>query len=244
MSSSVKPSELADTTISVAAHLESELDEALASHRLTRPSYLVLDALERANGEALSQRELVARVRRTAGTVSVRLGRLQRAGLITREPDPENRRSVTVTLTDRGREWLRAARPDYEQQAQRLSEALDPAGRAALEEQLVSWLSFFEPDERTTPRLGVAVAPNAVAARMRAAVGLAAEPGVLVLRVKSHSPAEEAGLSRGDLITHAGADSVRSLGDLDRAVRTAPGRVGLKVVRGAESREFDVTLPA
>jgi len=244
MSSSVKHSELADTAISVAAHLESELDEALAAHRLTRPSYLVLDALERANGEALSQRELVARVRRTAGTVSVRLGRLQRAGLITREPDPENRRSVTVTLTDRGREWLRAARPDYEEQAQRLSDALDPEGRASLEQQLVSWLSFFEPDERTTPRLGVAVAPNAVAARMRAAVGLQAEPGVLVLRVKSDSPAKEAGLSRGDLITQAGADSVRSLGDLDRAVRTAPGRVSLKVLRGAESREFDVTLPA
>jgi DNA-binding MarR family transcriptional regulator len=244
MSSSIKRSELADTAISVAAHLESELDEALAAHRLTRPSYLVLDALERANGDALSQRELVARVRRTAGTVSVRLGRLQRAGLITREPDPENRRSVTVTLTDRGREWLRAARPDYEEQAQRLSEALDPAGRASLEAQLVSWLSFFEPDERTAPRLGVAVAPNAVAARMRAAVGLPAEPGVLVLRVKSDSPAKEAGLSRGDLITQAGADSVRSLGDLDRAVRTAPGQVSLKVLRGAESREFDVTLPA
>jgi DNA-binding MarR family transcriptional regulator len=244
MSSSLKPSELADATISVAAHLESELDEALASHRLTRPSYLVLDALERAEGEALSQRELVARIRRTAGTVSVRLGRLERAGLLTREPDPENRRSVTVTLTERGREWLRAARPDYEERAKRLFEALDTSGRAALEEQLVSWLSFFEPDERSTPRLGVAVAPNAVAARMRAAVGLPAEPGVLVLRVKSESPAEDAGLSRGDLITHAGADSVRSLGDLDRAVRTAPGRVGLKVLRGADSREIDVTLPA
>jgi len=243
MSTHPKPSELADAAISVAAHLESELGEALASHRLTRPSYLVLDALERASEGALSQRELVSRVRRTAGTMSVRLGRLERAGLLIREPDPENRRSVTVTLTDRGRERLRAARPDYEERARRLFEGLQPAGRAAFAEQLVSWLSFFEPDERTTPRLGVAVAPSAVAARMRAAVGLPAEPGVLVLRVKSESPAEGAGLSRGDLITHAGADSVRSLGDLDRAVRTAPGRVGLKVLRGAESREIQVTLP-
>jgi DNA-binding MarR family transcriptional regulator len=244
MSSSLKSSELADTAISVGAHLETELEEALASHRLTRPSYLVLDALARANGEALSQRELVARVRRTAGTMSVRLGRLERAGLITREPDPEDRRSVTVTLTDRGRDWLEAARPDYEERAERLFEALDPAARAALGEQLPSWLSFFEPDERTTPRLGVAVAPHAVAARMRGAVGLPADPGVLVLRVKSASPADDAGLSRGDLITHAGAASVRSLGDLDRAVRTAPGRVGLKVLRGAEPREIQVTLPA
>ena len=65
--------------ITVAAHLEAELEEALAEHRLSRPSYLVLDALERAEGHTLSQRELVARVRRTAGTLSIRLRRLERA---------------------------------------------------------------------------------------------------------------------------------------------------------------------
>ncbi len=40
--------QLADTVISVAAHVEAELEEALAEHRLSRPSFLVLDALERA----------------------------------------------------------------------------------------------------------------------------------------------------------------------------------------------------
>ena len=43
----------------------------------------------------------------------MRLGRLERAHLITREPDPENRRSVTVTLTERGAALVRAARPAY-----------------------------------------------------------------------------------------------------------------------------------
>ncbi len=96
--------QLADTVIGVAAHVEAELEEALAEHRLSRPSFLVLDALAGAPDHTLNQRDLVSALRRTSGTLSVRLGRLERARMITREPDPENRRSVTVTLTDRGRE--------------------------------------------------------------------------------------------------------------------------------------------
>ena len=67
------PIHVADTVISVAAHLEAELEEALSEHRLSRASYLVLDALERADTGRLGQRELVRAVRRTSGTMSVRL---------------------------------------------------------------------------------------------------------------------------------------------------------------------------
>ena len=91
MSEDVNHGELADTAISVAAHLEGELEEALAEHRLTRPSFLVLDALERAEGHTRNQRDLVLALRRTSGTLSVRLGRLERARLIVREPDPGER---------------------------------------------------------------------------------------------------------------------------------------------------------
>src|SRR5476651_1795150 len=120
MSEVVNASELVDTAISVAAHLEAELEEALAEHRLTRPSFLVLDALEHAQGQTLNQRELVQRLRRTSGTLSVRLGRLERARLIAREPDPENRRSVTVTLTERGAALVQGARGAYAERAERL----------------------------------------------------------------------------------------------------------------------------
>ena len=70
----------ADGLISVAAHIEAELEEALAEHRLSRPSYLVLEALDRAGEAGLGQRDLITAMRRTAGTVSIRLGRLERAG--------------------------------------------------------------------------------------------------------------------------------------------------------------------
>ena len=155
---------LVEATIGVAAHLESELEEALAEHQLTRASFLVLAALERADGHTLNQREVVARVRRTSGTMSVRLGRLEHAGIISRRArsrersqrhgDPHGARA--------------AARPGGAADVPRSSRAaglraLAPTRRTALAEHVPTWLAFFEPDERLTPRLGVAVAPSAVA---------------------------------------------------------------------------------
>jgi S1-C subfamily serine protease len=67
---------------------------------------------------------------------------------------------------------------------------------------------------------------------------------VLVVRVSRDSAADAAGLSRGDLITEAAGETVRSLGDLERAVRSANGSLALKVLRGAEPREVEVALAA
>jgi DNA-binding MarR family transcriptional regulator len=230
---------LVDRVLSVAAHLEPELDEALAEHRLTRPSFQVLSALLEG---PLTQRELMARVRRTSGTVSVRLARLERAGLVTREPDPDDRRTVTVTLTDRGREWVESARPAYDQAADRLAAGLPGDARAAFAAYLDAWLGFFEPDDRVAPRLGVAVAPAATASRMRRAVGLPERPGVLVLKVSRETPAAVAGLERGDLIVGADGTETRSIGDLDRAVRKAGDALTLDVVRGVEERSVEVAF--
>ena len=234
--------QLADTVISVAAHVEAELEEALAEHRLSRASFLVLDALERAPSETLSQRDLVSALRRTSGTLSVRLGRLEHARMITREPDPENRRSVTVTLTDRGRGLVQRARPAYAERTERLAAGLPDGAAGSLGESLNAWLTFFEPGEGEHRRLGVAVAGAAVAKKMRRAVGLDEEPGLLIVRVKSGSAADTAGLSRGDLITAAAGSPVRSVGDLERAVRAADGTLALSVLRGVDARQVEVAL--
>jgi DNA-binding MarR family transcriptional regulator len=240
MTKQSQPEGLIDATIGVAAHLESELEEALAEHRLTRASFLVLAALEQATDHTLNQRELVAKVRRTSGTMSVRLGRLEHAGVLSRERDPENRRSVTVTLTDRGLKLVQAARPAYHERSERLIAALSDEAQAAFATHVPSWLAFFEPDERVTPRLGVAVAPSAVAARMRRAVGLPEEHGVLILRVKRDSAADAAGLSQGDLVVQVDGTPVRSIGDLDRAVRSAETEINVSVLRGAEPHQLAV----
>ena len=79
---------------------------------------------------------------------------------------------------------------------------------------------------------------------MRRAVGLSEEPGVLILRIRPGSPAAQAELSRGDLVVAVGGEPVRSVGDLDRAVRAAGGSLALRVLRGAEPRELAVAFEA
>jgi DNA-binding MarR family transcriptional regulator len=234
---------LVDDVIRAAAHLEPELEEALNEHGLTRPSYLVLLALLGADEHSLTQRDLMASVQRTSGTLSVRLSRLERAGYVDRERDPDDRRGAIVTLTDRGRERVEAARPAYDDTAARLAAGLPDDDREEFAKRLRRWLGFFEPDDRVAPRLGAAVAPAAVAQRMRRAVGLPERHGVLVLKVKRGSAAETAGLARGDLVTAASGADVRTIGDLHRALAHAGGSLKLDVVRGVEERAVTVALP-
>jgi DNA-binding MarR family transcriptional regulator len=234
--------ELIDTVISVAAHVEDELEEALAEHRLSRASFLVLDLLEGAEGHTLNQRDLVGALRRTSGTLSVRLGRLERARMITRERDPENRRTVTVTLTDRGQALVGRARPTYNERAARLAAGLPEGAAGPLSEAINAWLAFFEPGEGEHRQLGVAVAGAAVAKKMRRAVGLDETAGLLIVRVRPGSAAETAGLSRGDLITAAAGAPVHSVGDLERAVRAADGSLAISVLRGVDARDVEVAL--
>src|SRR3954468_16579233 len=238
------PTSLVEDVIRAAAHLEPELEEALAEHGLTRPSYLVLLALLEPLAAGLTQRKLMASVRRASASLTVRLARLERAGYVERERDPDDRRGAIVTLTERGRERVAAARPAYDDTAARLAAGLPDDERAAFAERLGRWLGFFEPDDRVAPRLGVAVAPAAVAQRMRRAVGLPERHGVLVLRVKRGSAAEAAGLARGDLVVGAGGAEVHTIGDLHRAVAHAEATVALDVVRGVDERAVDVALGA
>src|SRR3954453_60190 len=136
MSKQADTTTLIDDVIRAAAHLEPELEEALSEHGLTRSSYLVLLALLDATDRKLTQRDLMASVQRTSGTLSVRLARLERAGYVERERDPDDRRGAIVTLTARGRERVEAARPAYEETAARLAGGLADDDRDAFAERL------------------------------------------------------------------------------------------------------------
>ncbi|MCW2995973.1 MAG: serine protease, partial [Conexibacter sp.] len=83
---------------------------------------------------------------------------------------------------------------------------------------------------------------SAVAARMRRAVGLPQEPGVLILRVRRDGAADRAGLAQGDLVVGVDGAPVHSIGDLDRAVRGAKDEALVSVLRGADPHEITVAL--
>jgi serine protease Do len=94
-----------------------------------------------------------------------------------------------------------------------------------------------------SPRLGVAIAPNFVARRLRRAVGLPDTDGLLIRDVVDDSPAARAGLAKGDLIVAAAGNPVRTPDDLFDALQAAQGgTIALSIIRGTDERTIEVTL--
>jgi S1-C subfamily serine protease len=94
-----------------------------------------------------------------------------------------------------------------------------------------------------SPRLGVAIAPNHVARRLRRAVGLPDTDGLLIRDVADDSPAARAGLAQGDLIVAAAGHPTRTPDDLFDALQDARGgTIELNIIRGTDERTIQVTF--
>jgi len=94
------------------------------------------------------------------------------------------------------------------------------------------------------PRLGVAIAPNHVARRLRRSVGLPERDGILVRGVEDDSAAANGGVEVGDLIVSAGGREIRDADDLQDALGSLEMPFDLVVVRGADEMTLSVTAPA
>ncbi|MEO7571498.1 MAG: trypsin-like peptidase domain-containing protein [Acidimicrobiales bacterium] len=94
--------------------------------------------------------------------------------------------------------------------------------------------------------LGVGLAPAEVARQLRASVGLTDQPGLLVRTVEADSPADQAGLKVGDLITTAGDQRIAEVDDLHRALDAARDTrtLSLHLLRGAEEQTVKVSFPS
>jgi serine protease Do len=93
------------------------------------------------------------------------------------------------------------------------------------------------------PKLGVAIAPNFVARRLRRAVGLPEADGLLIRDVVDDSPAARAGVAQGDLIVAAAGHPIRTPDDLFDALKAAQGgTITLNVIRGTDERTIEVTF--
>jgi S1-C subfamily serine protease len=116
-----------------------------------------------------------------------------------------------------------------------LARAVDTALREAVDA-MAAGRSF----ERV--RLGVALAPQHVAARLRKSVGLDERDGLLVRGVVDDGPAANAGIKEGDLLVKAGDHDLRTPDDLFAALGgvEAGGQLAIALVRGAE--ELTVTV--
>jgi DNA-binding MarR family transcriptional regulator len=86
-----------------------------------------------AAGRPVTASELKDAVRLTSGTVTAMLDRLERAGLASRRPNPDDRRSVLVALEPAGLAAVDSARDVL---AAALHETLDPAAQTRIGREL------------------------------------------------------------------------------------------------------------
>jgi S1-C subfamily serine protease len=93
-------------------------------------------------------------------------------------------------------------------------------------------------------RLGVAIVPPPVAAKLRRSVGLPERDGLLVRGVEDASPAAAAGIGQGDLIVAADGVAVAGIDDLHRvldSLATDRTEFVVRVARGTD--QIDLTVP-
>lgn len=220
--------------------LEQRMAEVYARHGLTAPDFLVVVTLRRSGPPyQMPQARLMEALGLTSGTVSLRLDRLTKAGVVIREPDPADRRGSLIRLSDKGLELFDAIAPEHLRNEVHLLSALTDDEQATLAELLRHLLVSLEPPQ-PSPQLhwGMSVEPAMTARTLRSAVGLSDAAGLLLSGVEPDSPAAAAGLQRGDLIVEIDGTAVRSTVTLT-AMLTDPQRgdsVTLTVLRGDESR--------
>ena len=112
---------------------EVSFARVFSRHGLTWGEYLVLAALRRAGPPyRMNPTTLYGSVILSSGGMTKRLDRLERAGLVERLPDPDDRRGRLVGLTDHGHVVVDAALLDHLENEQRLLGALAPAERDQL----------------------------------------------------------------------------------------------------------------
>jgi DNA-binding MarR family transcriptional regulator len=97
--------------------------------------YVILNALS--GGDASTQAELSAATGRDKTRLIDNLDRLEQRGLVTRTPDPGDRRNRIVSLTADGRQVVRECHTAISAMEEELLAGLPPAERAAFEHALV-----------------------------------------------------------------------------------------------------------
>ncbi len=230
------------------AHLERQIEGLFARHGIGAPGFAVLVTLTRLQEPGgVSQRRLMEELGLTSGTVSVRIDRLVADGLVARGADAGDRRNSRITLTDDGRELFERVVPAHLDNERRLLAALGAPEQEQLAGLLRTLLIEFEGSvlpPAAPLRLGLTLAPTHVTISMRAAVGLPAVAGMLVLGVEEGCRAAAAGIQLGDVLRAAGERDLTSVGALYAALddHAEVGEIEFAVVRAMEALRISVLL--
>jgi len=125
--------------------LEPRIEAAFIRHGLVRWEFDMLATLRRA-GEpfVLSPTQLFSTLMITSGTMTHRLKALEKRGFISRQPNPEDARSLLVALTPEGRTLVDKAVESHVENEHQLLAGLSTAQRQHLDEALAVFMRLLE----------------------------------------------------------------------------------------------------
>ncbi|MDP9399249.1 MAG: MarR family transcriptional regulator [Actinomycetota bacterium] len=139
------PLEVLSRVTRLARYLDRARKAAFARYDLEGWEFDVLAALRRAGRPyALSPGQLLTQTLVTSGTMTNRIDRLESKRLVERLPDSNDRRSVRVRLTPRGKNRVDAALADLLERERKLLETLTPAQQDALAGLLRTLVASFD----------------------------------------------------------------------------------------------------
>ncbi|MAS04895.1 MAG: MarR family transcriptional regulator [Ahrensia sp.] len=138
------PMGLIGRVVRLSALYSEEMGKTFSRHGLNAASFDVLATLLRSGPpHALSPNQLLETMMVTSGTMTNRIDQLAKEGLVARVPNPDDKRSVLVQLTEAGRRKVDAAVTDHVETQKRLVGRLAAEDQAALNRLLDQGLKTF-----------------------------------------------------------------------------------------------------
>ncbi|WVT73459.1 MarR family transcriptional regulator [Sinorhizobium chiapasense] len=129
----------------LSTHIDREIEKTFAERGLSASSFDVLATLRRSGPPyRLSPGELLDTTMVSSGTMTNRIDQLEKAGLVERIANPEDRRSVIITLTEEGLRRVDEAATAHVANQHRVVSELSPEERATLDRLLRKYLAAFE----------------------------------------------------------------------------------------------------
>jgi DNA-binding MarR family transcriptional regulator len=125
-------------------YIDLVLADTLKEFDLNQSEYKVLVNLKGSGSDTCSPGDLCGRMLVSSGSMTNRLDRLEKAGLIRRMPDPDDRRGVLVELTDEGDKLIEAAVYVQGRREERLFDDLSDDERQTLDDLLRKLSSTLE----------------------------------------------------------------------------------------------------
>lgn len=131
----------------VVIHLELLQHEAVRDFDITFGDFVILATLRKEPApHTLPVSQIAAYVLRPMGSISQAVDRVERAGLVQRTPDPDDRRKVLVSLSKKGARFADEALASYDDTRKRVFKRLTGAELDRIDDAITTLLGALDSD--------------------------------------------------------------------------------------------------